>query len=457
MDWALQVVDMAEHAKGTHTRLSGGQKQRVAIACVLALKPKVIVLDESTSMLDPKGRDEVLKVVQQLNRQFGITVVMITHFMQEAHLADRIIILSKGKVVLDGGKEIYQQRQILEQAGLELPPFAFVANELNLKDVHCEDDLIHSLKDKLKDEGKVGRSDSNFKDEEPAIATAPAVVSSKALKFTYSPKTSFAKVAIDNVDIHVYEGDFLGIIGHTGSGKTTFIGHLNALVKLQQGQLTVCGIDLSKKFKANNLRSQVGMVFQYPEYQLFDETVAKDIAFGPKNLGLSAEEISQRVKESIRLVGLDYDSIASKSPFELSGGQKRRVALAGVIAMRPKILVLDEPTAGLDPQGKTEILDLISSIKCFCPTVIMISHNMDEIAQYCNRVALFSNSKLLQVSHPTKLFSQVELLQSLRLDIPSTTRIVNRLNAQGANVPTDILDLKTLTNTLQSKLNKTVS
>lgn len=496
VDWALSVVGMSEYAKGTHTRLSGGQKQRVAIASVLALRPKIIVLDESTSMLDPKGRDEVLKVVQQLNKEHGITVVMITHFMEEAYLADRIIVLSKGKIVLDGGKEIYQERTILEQAGLELPPFAYIADELGLKNIQSEDELVNkicetnnisknisstsdtnnSLKNTyINQTNEIAQTNStnqinnnqndsfssqnNFEknsNDDGALggfktddASRTLQIHSKGLKHTYSIKTSFQKVAIQDIDIDVYEGDFLGIIGHTGSGKTTFIGHLNALVKLQQGELVVCGIDLNKKFKPNDLRSRVGMVFQYPEYQLFDETVAKDVGFGPKNLGLEPSEIDRRVREAIRLVGLDYDKIASKSPFELSGGQKRRVALAGVIAMRPKVLVLDEPTAGLDPQGKKEILDLIVSIKHYCPTVIMISHNMDEIAQYCNKVALFSQSKLVKLESPQKLFQDVGLLKELRLDIPSTTRIISKLNNKGMNVDRTIMSMDGLIDVLK--------
>ncbi|MDR1138895.1 MAG: energy-coupling factor transporter ATPase [Clostridiales bacterium] len=453
VDWALQVVGMADFAKGTHTRLSGGQKQRVAIASVLALRPSVIVLDESTSMLDPKGRSEVLRVAKQLNVEYGITVVMITHFMQEAILADRIVVLDKGKITLDGGLEIFEQRDVLIDAGLELPPYAEIASSLNISDIRDEGQLIDRLVRVIDTTSIVSTdisNDVNISDKTSNIATSNIAISAKQLTYVYSPKTSFAKVAIDNISVDIAEGDFFGIVGHTGSGKTTFVGHLNALVKRQSGELHVCGIDLSKKIDFKRLRSQVGMVFQYPEYQLFDETVAKDVAFGPKNLKLSQSEIDSRVRRAIQLVGLDYDSVSNKSPFELSGGQKRRVALAGIIAMQPRMLVLDEPTAGLDPKGKAEILDLIVSIRNQCPTVVMISHNMDEIAKYCNRVALFSHSKLLQVSTPQSLFGQVELLQSLDLDIPSVTRIVNTLRSKGVSLSRDIMDMNDLIKTIKS-------
>lgn len=182
------------------------------------------------------------------------------------------------------------------------------------------------------------------------------------------------------------------------------------------------------------------MVFQYPEYQLFDETVYKDVAFGPKNLGLGAEEIAERVREAIELVGLNYDTVKDRSPFELSGGQMRRVALAGVIAMRPEVLVLDEPTAGLDPRGKTEIMDLCKRLHANCPIIIMISHNMDEVAKYCNRVAVMSDGKLYGVFAPRELFAQTELLRSLHIEPPSVAAIAETLNARGFTVDASIID-----------------
>lgn len=258
------------------------------------------------------------------------------------------------------------------------------------------------------------------------------------LNFTYSPKTVFAKDALKDITVTVNDGDFLGIIGHTGSGKSTFVQHLNGLIKLQSGSITVDGIDLSRKYDYKKLRSTVGMVFQYPEYQLFDETVEKDISFGPRNLGLSPEEISTRVREAIRTVGLDFDAVKDRSPFELSGGQKRRVALAGVLAMRPKILVLDEPTAGLDPRGKQSILGLIKDIqRTTTPTIIMISHNMDEINSYASRVIVFNKGALLYDSTPKELFKEAAPLTSIGLAVPTPVRIRNSLQAQGVRLDGD--------------------
>jgi energy-coupling factor transport system ATP-binding protein len=264
------------------------------------------------------------------------------------------------------------------------------------------------------------------------------------LTYTYSPKTPFAKVAIDNISLEINDGEFFGIIGHTGSGKSTLIQHLNALTRVMEGKIIIDGVDITPaKIDFKKLRAHVGMVFQYPEYQLFDETVQKDVSFGPKNLGLSQEEIFERSKEAITLVGLDFEEFKDRSPFELSGGQKRRVAIAGVIAMRPKILVLDEPTAGLDPSGKQEIIELITSLKKnISPTIIMISHDMNEIAEVCDRVAVLNDGKIEFLLPPHELFKEEKRLVELGLDIPSIAKLVNILNEKGKNVPTDIFTVE---------------
>ncbi len=257
------------------------------------------------------------------------------------------------------------------------------------------------------------------------------------LSYVYSPKTPFAKQALRGVDLKIEDGDFFGIIGGTGAGKSTLVSHFNALTRVQKksGTVVVDGVDLSgKRLDLKKLRAAVGMVFQYPEHQLFDDTVEKDVAFGPKNLGLSKDEQAARAKQAIELVGLDYAEFAQRSPFELSGGQKRRVAIAGVIAMHPKILVLDEPTAGLDPKGKREIMKLILNIKQLCPTVIMISHNMDEIAEYCNKIAVMKNGAVAGVYTPRELFGSRETIGSCGVALPLVTELAAKLCAAGLPV-----------------------
>ena len=258
----------------------------------------------------------------------------------------------------------------------------------------------------------------------------------KNLSYVYSPGTPYAATALNDIDIAIDEGEFLGIIGKTGSGKSTFIQHLNALIKLQKGSIKVFDIDLTaKKPDLKKLRGTVGMVMQYPEYQLFDETVEKDVAYGPKNLGLSEEEIKGRVKEAIELVGLNYQEVKDRSPFELSGGQKRRVAIAGVIAMRPRVLILDEPTAGLDPRGKKEILSLIKRLKeTSSPTIIIISHDMDAVAENCDKVALFSEGKVQRIGTPREIFYDEELLARTEMDVPSVVKIVREMGQKGVNL-----------------------
>lgn len=253
----------------------------------------------------------------------------------------------------------------------------------------------------------------------------------KNLTYVYNPKTPFCSVALDDVSFTIADGDFFGIIGHTGSGKSTLVSHINGLTPIQQGSIIVDGISLAGKYDYKKLRSTVGMVFQYPEYQLFAETVAADVAFGPRNLGLNEDEVTERSKEALNLIGLDYDKYAERSPFDLSGGQKRKVALAGVLAMRPRALILDEPTAGLDPVGKQEVLDLIVSLKEVCPTIVMISHNMDEVAKYCNRIAVLHSGKLRGVFTPSQLFEDSDIVAELDLEQPNTVKISRALMQRG--------------------------
>lgn len=252
------------------------------------------------------------------------------------------------------------------------------------------------------------------------------------LSFTYMKKTPFQKTALKDVNLTVNDGELLGIIGATGSGKSTLIQHFNGLITPECGRVVVCGEDLTaKKPDLKKVRQKVGIVFQYPEYQLFDETVAKDIGFGPRNLGLNEEEVSERVRESLALVGLS-DDIADKSPFDLSGGQKRRVAIAGVIAMRPEILILDEPTAGLDPQGKKDILALVKKLQSTCsPTVVMISHNMDEISDMADRIALLHKGELLACLPPDELFAREDLVEAAGLSLPVAVSVAKKLEERG--------------------------
>ncbi len=268
-----------------------------------------------------------------------------------------------------------------------------------------------------------------------------SVLEVKNLSHIYSQGTPFEKVAIDNINLKIEKGEFIGLVGHTGSGKSTFIQHLNGLLKPTSGEVYVQGKSISgARMNLVEVRQKVGLVFQYPEHQLFEETVEKDIAFGPMNLGLTNDEIEVRVKDAMRSVGLSYEEYKDSSPFELSGGQKRRVAIAGVLAMEPEILILDEPTAGLDPMGSREILDEIVNIyKEREITIVLVSHNMEDVAKYTSRMVVMSAGRVVMDGSPRELFSKEEELKSYGLAVPQIRSLLNQLKDKGLNVNVDAI------------------
>lgn len=279
----------------------------------------------------------------------------------------------------------------------------------------------------------------------------------KHLTYIYSRKTPYEKKALDDVNLCIEEGSFVGIVGATGSGKSTLIQHLNGLIKVQDKKMSsvvVQGMSATDKKTLKNLRFKVGMVFQYPEYQLFADTVEKDVAFGPKNMKLSKEEIDARVRKAMDVVGLDYDQFASRSPFDLSGGEKRRAAIAGVIAMQPEILVLDEPVAGLDPAGREEILALVKKLqKEVSPTIILVSHNMDDIAVMADRIIALEDGKVVMDGTPKEVFSDRKHVEEIGLDVPFATSLSDEFIARGYDLPKDIISLDELADAL-SKIRK---
>ena len=260
---------------------------------------------------------------------------------------------------------------------------------------------------------------------------------------TYSAGSAFQATAIRNVTLTIEDGEFIGVLGHTGSGKSTLVQHLNGLLKPTGGQILIDGEDLNgEKTDRRRIRQKVGLVFQYPEYQLFEETVAKDIAFGPKNLGLSDEEIDARVRRAMAHVHLDYDKYAQRSPFELSGGQMRRVAIAGVLAMDPKVLILDEPTAGLDPKGRDRILNMVQELHAKGGvTVIMVSHSMDDVARLATRLVVMSKGELAATGIPREIFRQVDMMESIGLGVPEAAKLCALLREKGVRLPDDLYTL----------------
>lgn len=261
------------------------------------------------------------------------------------------------------------------------------------------------------------------------------VIKTEGLTHIYGAGTPFERRALDSIDLELYEGEFVGLIGHTGSGKSTLIQHLNGLLKPSSGRVLLDGKDIwEKDSDIREVRFKVGLVFQYPEYQLFEETVAKDIAFGPRNMGLAEEEIDERVREAAAFVGIDEESL-DKSPFELSGGQKRRVAIAGVIAMRPEVLILDEPTAGLDPRGRNEILGRIQEYhRATNAVVVLVTHSMEEAARYADRIIVLDDNGIHCSGTPAEVFARAGELEEIGLDIPMVTKVFRELKKRGVAV-----------------------
>lgn len=264
------------------------------------------------------------------------------------------------------------------------------------------------------------------------------------LTYVYMPKTPFEKKALDNVSLEIEDGEFLAVIGHTGSGKSTLIQHLNGLLKPSSGKIYVDGTDITDKdTKLVDIRKKVGLVFQYPEYQLFEETIAKDIAYGPTNLGLNEDEILRRVKKSMEMVGLDYDEYKDISPFELSGGQKRRVAIAGVIAMEPNVLILDEPTAGLDPAGRDDILEQIKFLhEKYNMTIILVSHSMEDVGKLAEKIIVMNDGHIELQGKPKEVFREIDTLERIGLAVPQVTYLMRELKRKGFNVSEDIFTVE---------------
>ena len=264
------------------------------------------------------------------------------------------------------------------------------------------------------------------------------------LTYVYMTKTPFEKKALDNVSLEIEDGEFLAVIGHTGSGKSTLIQHLNGLLKPASGKIYVDGTDITDKdTKLVDIRKKVGLVFQYPEYQLFEETIAKDIAYGPTNLGLNEDEILRRVKKSMEMVGLDYDEYKDISPFELSGGQKRRVAIAGVIAMEPNVLILDEPTAGLDPAGRDDILEQIKFLhEKYNMTIILVSHSMEDVGKLAEKIIVMNDGHIELQGKPKEVFKEIDTLEKIGLAVPQVTYLMRELKKKGFNVSEDIFTVE---------------
>lgn len=450
VDEALTTVNMQKHRNKSPNRLSGGQKQRVAIAGVLAMKPRCIVLDEATAMLDPKGRASVMETVYDLNRQ-GVTVIIITHYMDEVVRCDKVFLMSDGELCKIGSpREIFSLAYELEEFKLAVPYITELTLLLKkyLPDIGIDSLYVNEIVDDImsiyhKKIPNICYDGERIEDEEDKVTYTEELLRLEEVSYSYSVGTAFTVDAIKNINLSIYRGEFLGIIGHTGSGKSTLIQHFNGLHKPSKGRVLYKNQNIfDKKYSLKRHKADVGMVFQYAEQQLFEATVLEDVCFGPLNMGLDMEEARKRAKKALALVDLD-ESFYDRTPFLLSGGQKRRVAIAGVLAMKPKILVLDEPTAGLDPIGKRRILDLLKSLKeKEGMTIVIVSHSMEDVAEYTDRVIVMRQGEVAMADDTAKVLSRVEELKAMDLDTSPAHEILCRLKENGLAVDTDGVSIK---------------
>lgn len=476
---ALKGVGLVGFERHETHALSGGQKQRVALAGVLAMEPRVLILDEASSMLDPRGRKGLMKACRAL-RDRGMTIVMITHFMEEAAEANRVAVFRAGRVAMLGTpEEILTRADELAQLNLDMPASCCLGRALREKGVRVcaqvrEADMVAEIAQAYTERSgtdiaeQSSASDSHVLDNGSSaadgIGTSEPVIEISHLSHSYSlsarerrrwcrrSTTADASSkqalwgndpsspwALRDVSLTVRRGEFLGLAGHTGSGKSTLVQHLNGLIRPQEGSVCALGLDLSNKKDAAAVKAKVGVVFQYPERQLFAETVAQDVAFGPRNLGLPQDEVARRVASSLARVGLDLAAIGDKSPFELSGGQQRRVAFAGVLAMEPEVLVLDEPMAGLDPAARRDFLGLIDRLHREGLTVVMVSHSMDDLANCCDRIVVMNEGAVFAEGTPAQVFAHADELKSIGLGVPAAQRMALALAQAGVPLRCDKL------------------
>ena len=485
VDEALATVGLSDMAQRPPHVLSGGQKQKLAIAGILAMRPACLILDEATSMLDPYSCDELMSLVQQLITDEYLTVINITHNMEEALLADLVYVMSEGRIILSGKPaDVFDQVEAVKSLGLDVPVHCDILYQLSRilqlplmphetadwhkasqaairlldqsaagehrdlhpdgalsgsagMDPHCRSDQSahHNNVSQSVHQEHAGEYLSKHQAEPAGTQTADPemIVEVQGLTYTYTPGTVLSTDALHDVSFKIFRGELLGIIGHSGSGKSTLIQHLNGLLRTQSGKVRVLNLDASNNHDIRKIRQHVGLVFQYPEHQLFEETVFQDIAFGPKRLGLDMNQVEKRVLKAAQIVSLP-EALLERSPFELSGGQKRRAAIAGVLAMEPDVLIMDEPAAGLDPAGRDELLGYAAKLQAMGVTVILVSHSMDDIARMADRVLVLKEGRVHAYGTPDQIFNDDKKLSAAGLSVPRPVAFMREMKKRIASV-----------------------
>lgn len=427
VDRELARVALTDYARADPSRMSGGQRQRVCIAGALAMEPQVLVLDEPSSLLDVRGREAIMRVMGRLAAA-GATLIHVTHFMDEALEADRVVVMRAGRIVLDGTpSEVFCDANagLIDELGLELP--------FDLR-------LLRARRALAGDPGG-DRAQQALLSKNSAPRDQFCRVS--GVSYSYTPR----RAALDDVSFQVLEGETCAVVGQTGSGKSTLLRLLCGLEAPDAGSVEVAGATTATKRGRRDVRRAAGYVMQHPERQLFAQTVESDVAFGPRNMGLPADEVARRVDHALDLMGLAAKK--GLSPFELSGGQKRLVAIAGVLAMQPKLLVLDEPTAGLDPRGRAGLRRLLAELRAHGVTIVQVTHSMEDAAR-ADRVVVLDESRVIADGAPAEVFSpeNAARLHACGLGIPRPLAYARALEKKGAPALGDPLTIEELASAL---------
>lgn len=440
VEQSLAHVGLLEMKQRQPSELSGGQKQKLALAGVLAMQPKCIILDEATAMLDPKSRKDLLRLLELIRAERNITVINVTHHMDEVLNADWVMVMSQGQLVLEGKPwEVFYQADTIKALGLDVPDHIDLAISLaktfsraiNPKDIEDLDAAYLYISQLLRSLTEEDFTSLQLGDVQEGVnlpkteVHEEVVIEVKGLSHFYNPNRIDTVHAVKDLSFTLHSGEFLGIAGHTGSGKSTLIQHLNALIKPPENTVYVLGMDAGVSKHVPAIRRKLGMVFQYPEQQLFAETILDDVSYGPKQMGIEDEEAKELSLHALEQVGLG-DLEVDRSPFELSGGQMRRVAIAGILAMQPEILILDEPAAGLDPQGREEIFSTIKALQAQGVSIIFVSHSMDDLAKLADRIMVLKNGALQTIDTVENVFSNQDIVVNNDLDIPRVMQFAER-------------------------------
>lgn len=469
----LNLVGLSDKKRISTAKLSGGQKQKLAIAGVLAMQPKCMILDEATAMLDAEAREKIMRIVHELNKKYGMTIIHVTHFMEEILDSDYIYVMKEGKIACEGTPEqLLAQPEQIRECHLECPAVSLLAQHFKLKlsiapytgmePMTTEQRMMSALAEEMVRRGiKPGKfpmstpesvKEMESRDIKPGKIPVSAAKSSGDIEhalifdhvsFRYDAQYAAkeeVQYVLQDVSFAIKPGEFVGIAGQTGSGKSTLLQLMNALLKPVAGTVYYRGQDIwDKDFDRRRLRQRLGLVFQYPEHQLFGETVYQDVVFGPYRMNMSKVEAQKRAFEAIRALGLG-EEIYDLSPFALSGGQKRRVAIAGILAMEPEYLILDEPTAGLDSVGRRELLELLSAIRRERNmAVVMVSHSMEEMAEYTDRLLVMKQGRLCLEGATKKCFQENVMLADTGLKKPAAMRLAEAMRAAGMDIQADIV------------------